>query len=113
MAETRKKKAALTDKPRRASKKTKKKNRGIPARTRREVFERDGGRCTFVDARGCRCSSNWRVEFHHRIPFARGGTHEPDNIELRCRAHNQYEAELDFGIGFMEARRARATAKAG
>lgn len=108
LAETRKKRAALTDKPRRASKETKKKHRGIPARTRREVFERDEGRCTFVDARGRRCGSNWQVEFHHRIPYARGGTHDTENIELRCRAHNQYEAELDYGVAFMEARRAGA-----
>jgi hypothetical protein len=32
-----------------------------------------------------------------RIEAARGGTATIDGIELRCRAHNQYEAELDFG----------------
>ena len=31
--------------------------------------------------------------------------YQPDNIELRCRAHNQYEAELEYGVGFMETRR--------
>jgi hypothetical protein len=105
LAETKKKKAALTDKPRQPSKKTKNKNRGIPAHARREVFERDEGRCAFVDARGRRCGSKWQVEFHHRVPYARGGTHGPDNIELRCRAHNQYGAELEYGVGFMETRR--------
>ncbi|HXC50920.1 MAG TPA: hypothetical protein VN634_08555 [Candidatus Limnocylindrales bacterium] len=29
----------------------------------------------------------------------------PANIELRCAAHNQYQADLDFGRGFMDARR--------
>lgn len=57
LKEAKKKKAALTDKPRQSSKKTKKKNRGIPARVRREVFERDEGRCVFVDARGRRCAA--------------------------------------------------------
>ena len=104
LADTKKKKAALTEKPR-SSKKKQTRNRGIPAQARREVFERDQGRCTFVDARGQRCSSKWQVEFHHRVPYARGGTHDSENIELRCRAHNQYEAELDFGVGFMEASR--------
>ena len=36
------------------------------------------------------------LEFHHRIPYARGGPSTLENIELRCRAHNQYE-ELPFG----------------
>ena len=107
LVQARKKKAALTEKPR-ATREKKNRNRGIPARTRREVFERDAGRCSFVDARGRRCASNWQVEFHHIVPYSCGGTHAPENITLRCRAHNQYEAELDFGAGFMEARRARA-----
>lgn len=107
LEKARKKKAALTDKPRATSKKRNRK-RGIPAHARREVFERDAGRCTFVDARGRPCGSTWQVEFHHRIPYACGGTHEPDNITLRCRAHNQYEADLVYGVQFMGTRRARA-----
>ncbi|MBW2223166.1 MAG: HNH endonuclease [Deltaproteobacteria bacterium] len=105
LTETKKRKAALTDRPRRSRKKGDGKTRAIPAQARREVFNRDEGQCAFVDAEGRRCSSTWQVEFHHRIPYARGGTHDIDNIELRCRAHNQYEAELEFGIGFMETRR--------
>jgi hypothetical protein len=31
-----------------------------------------------------------------------------DNIRLRCRAHNQYEAECIFGAGFMENKRGAA-----
>jgi hypothetical protein len=112
LAETKKKKAALTDKPRQSSKRKQNQRRGIPAHVRREVFERDEGRCVFVDARGCRCGSRWQVEFHHRVPYARGGTHGSDNIELRCRAHNQYEAELDYGVGFMETRRRRSAKSA-
>jgi len=106
LTETKKKKAALTDKPRASKKKTEARTRAIPARIRREVFERDGGRCGFVDAKGRRCDATWRVEFHHRTAYGRGGTHDPDNIELRCRAHNQYEADLEYGALFMAARRA-------
>ena len=105
LAETKKKKAAFTDKPRSTKKMNTKKTRAIPARVRREVFERDEGRCAFVDSEGRRCSSGWRVEFHHRIPYARDGTHDIDNIELRCRAHNQYEGELEYGARFMARRR--------
>ena len=105
LAETKKRKAALTDRPRRSQKKSRSKTRAIPAKARREVFNRDEGRCAFVDADGRRCSSQWQVEFHHRLPYARGGTHDTDNIELRCRAHNQFEADLEYGALFMETRR--------
>lgn len=37
------------------------------------------------------------LEFHHVTPYAAGGEPAADNIQLRCRAHNGYEAELDFG----------------
>ncbi|MBW1875553.1 MAG: HNH endonuclease [Deltaproteobacteria bacterium] len=106
LAETKKKKAALTDRPRASQKESGSRTRRIPSRVRREVFERDEGRCAFVDAEGRRCDATWHVEFHHRNPYGRGGTHDVENIELRCRGHNQYEAELEFGAGFMAGRRA-------
>jgi 5-methylcytosine-specific restriction endonuclease McrA len=112
LAETKKRKAAVADKPRRAQKKSNGKGRAIPARARREVFERDEGRCAFTDTEGRRCSSTWQIEFHHRIPYARGGTHDVENIELRCRAHNQYEAEVEYGVGFMASRRRSGEAHA-
>ena len=34
-----------------------------------------------------------------------GGCHDADNVELRCAAHNQYQADLDFGRDFMDAKR--------
>jgi len=106
LTETKKKKAAITDKPRTSKKKTTARTRAIPAPIRREVFERDEGRCAFADAEGRRCGATWKVEFHHGMAYGRGGTHDPDNIELRCRAHNQYEADLVYGASFMAARRA-------
>jgi hypothetical protein len=107
LTETKKRKAALSEKPRSSGKKSDSKTRSIPARTRREVFKRDDGRCAFVDAKGRRCSSKWQVEFHHQTPYGRGGTHDVSNIELRCRAHNQYEADLEYGEPFMAVRRSR------
>jgi hypothetical protein len=35
-----------------------------------------------------------------------------DNIQLRCRGHNQYTAEQTFGAGFMQAKRDEANAAA-
>jgi hypothetical protein len=33
------------------------------------------------------------LEFDHVVPFAAGGPSTLENLELRCRAHNAYEAE--------------------
>ena len=69
---------------------------------KRAVYERDGQRCVFVDENGCRCSETEQLEFHHLHPFGQGGDHRPANIELRCKAHNLYQAERDYGKEVME-----------
>jgi 5-methylcytosine-specific restriction endonuclease McrA len=71
-------------------------SRHIPAAMRREVWARDAGRCAFVGARG-RCTETGRLEFHHIIPFARGGPTSVENLGLRCRSHNGYESDQSFG----------------
>ncbi len=71
-------------------------SRHIPAAVKREVWKRDEGRCAFVGSRG-RCRERGFLEFHHVVPYAAGGTADAANIQLRCRAHNAYEAELFFG----------------
>ncbi len=72
-------------------------SRHVPAAVKRAVCERDGNRCGFVDARGRRCSERHRLEFHHLEPWGRDGDHSPANIGLRCKPHNLYLAELDYG----------------
>lgn len=81
-------------------------SRQIPAHVKREVWERDGGRCTFVGTDGHRCTSRERIEFDHRVPVTKGGAATVENVRLLCHAHNQYEAERVLGEGFMKARRA-------
>jgi hypothetical protein len=83
-------------------------SRHIPAAVRRAVWRRDDGRCAFVGSEG-RCAERGFLEFHHVEPFAMGGPATVDNIELRCRAHNAYEASLFFGAesaGFVREGRA-------
>jgi hypothetical protein len=82
--------------------------RHVPAHVRRAVWERDGGQCTFVSSNGRRCTSRKFLEFDHIEPVARGGTATVGGMRLRCRAHNQYEAERAFGSGFMRAKREQA-----
>jgi 5-methylcytosine-specific restriction endonuclease McrA len=71
-------------------------SRQIPAAVRRAVWKRDNGQCAFVGTRG-RCTERGFLEFHHVVPFADGGTAVAGNIQLRCRAHNQYESDHWFG----------------
>ncbi len=70
-------------------------SRHIPAAVRREVWHRDQGRCAFVGAVG-RCGETGFLEFHHVQAYADDGPATTKNVELRCRAHNQYEAALLF-----------------
>jgi 5-methylcytosine-specific restriction endonuclease McrA len=62
---------------------------------KRTVWSRDGGRCAFVGTNG-RCTETGFLEFHHVVPYADGGRTVSENLELRCRSHNRYEAEEYF-----------------
>ena len=88
-----------------------KRARCVPAQVRRQVWERDQGRCTFVSDNGHRCEARTRLEFDHVDPVARGGVATADNMRLRCRAHNQYAAERVFGEAFMSEKRRAAQQK--
>jgi hypothetical protein len=117
LKQVRKRKIGECDSPRspraaglsQASSSTKKKSsRHIPVVIRREVWARDKGKCTFESKGGRGCESREAVEFHHRVPWARCNEHTLDNIALRCRSHNQHEAELDFGARHMDRFRREA-----
>jgi hypothetical protein len=83
-------------------------SRHIPSSVRRAVYERDGGRCTYVDSHGKRCTARDRLEFHHHgVPFGRGGDHSPSNVFLACRTHNTLLAEKDYGTKKMARYRRR------
>ena len=107
-------KTGRVDRPRPATPRlAKAASRAIPAATRRAVWARDEARCTFRSDDGRRCSSRRGLEFDHVIPFVRGGTSTVEGLRLRCRAHNQFEAERTFGAEFMhEKRRQSVRAKA-
>ena len=79
--------------------------RHIPAAVKSEVWKRDGGQCTFTSEAGHRCPARSGLEFDHIEPVARGGQSTTCNLRLRCRAHNQYEAERTFGADFMKGKR--------
>ena len=84
-------------------------SRYIPAPVKREVSDRDENQCTYVNAHGRRCDERGNLQFHHDDPFARGGNHSPENIQLMCPAHNAYLAECDYGKEMMKRYRRRLT----
>ena len=89
--------------------------RHVPRSVRREVVQRDGLRCAYVDPKtGRRCAETKRLELQHHLPFAWGGQHDADSISVFCKAHNRYAAERDFGRQHIdraiEARRRSAAA---
>lgn len=96
LQELAKQKIAATDRPR-GSRGPAPGSRHIPAEVKRAVWLRDGGQCAFVGRTGRRCTEQGFLEFHHVTPYAAGGEPSAENIQLRCRAHNGYEAELAFG----------------
>jgi hypothetical protein len=79
----------------RTPRETARSSRHIPASVKRAVWRRDGGRCAYIGREG-RCTERSFLEYHHVQPYANGGAATTANIELRCRAHNAYEARLLF-----------------
>ena len=65
--------------------------RVIPAAVKRQVWERDRGCCSYVDrGSGRRCGSRHLLQIDHILPFALGGSAEPDNLRLLCAAHHRH-----------------------
>jgi 5-methylcytosine-specific restriction endonuclease McrA len=89
-------KLGKTVRPRAQQRATHPGSRHVPSPVKREVWARDGGQCAFAGTAG-RCRETGFQEFHHVVPFAEGGPTTATNIQLRCRAHNAYEAEEWFG----------------
>ena len=88
---------------------TSSRTRHIPAAIRRAVYERDEGRCRYVDERGRRCTARDGLEYHHRHPFGHGGRHSIEGVSLLCRVHNLFLAEVDYGRGAMVRHRRSKT----
>jgi hypothetical protein len=90
----------------------------VPQEVKDGVSRRDADQCAYVSPAGKKCTERTFLEFHHFQAFAKGGSATVANISLRCRRHNQYEAEPVFGphevsemreaYGFSQQRRGTA-----
>jgi 5-methylcytosine-specific restriction endonuclease McrA len=87
--------------------------RYVSAHVRWAVRQRDGEQCTYVSPDGRRCEATSHLEYDHIVPVARGGQATVENLRMRCRGHNQFEAERTFGREFMKEKRAAAKAERG
>lgn len=80
------------------------KHGAITRAARREVTERDGERCAWVDEKtGRRCKATRFLELDHVQAKARGGSGEPTNIRKLCHRHNRLHAEETFGRDYVES----------
>jgi hypothetical protein len=73
----------------------------VPARLRREVWARDGGRCQWPLEAGGICGSTHRLEVDHVVPRARFGATTASNLRLLCGPHNAEAARRVFGERWM------------
>jgi len=103
LADLARKKFAAASQPR-LSRGTAPGSRHIPAEVKRVVWLRDLGRCAFVGTNAQRCTERGFLEFHHVRPYAAGGGATVENVQLRCRRHNDYEARVYFGHGSSKRR---------
>jgi hypothetical protein len=77
--------------------KTEPQGRHIPAAMKREVWERDGGCCSYTDANtGKRCGSKFQLQYDHIEPYALGGSTEPENLRILCAQHNRWRSEKTY-----------------
>jgi hypothetical protein len=84
-------------------------SRYVPRAVVREVYERDGERCTFVSSDGRRCTEQGFLELHHHdTPYASGGAATAANLRTMCRTHNALLGEREFGRAFMQSKLAQA-----
>ena len=61
-------------------------NRYIPESVKKQVWERDGGKCIL-------CGSTDQLEFDHDIPFGKGGSCTLNNVRLLCRNCNRSKSD--------------------
>lgn len=80
-------------------------SRYVADSTRRAVFLYSGGQCCYVDyTTGRRCEERRHLEVDHIHPYAQGGGHSPENLQILCRAHNMMRARDHFGSRFIASK---------
>ena len=73
--------------------------RGMSARLRRQILERDGGTCQYCGAAagedsGCEPGRRCRLQVDHVLPISQGGTDDPSNLRAVCVYFNKDKADV-------------------
>ncbi|MGZ3709536.1 MAG: HNH endonuclease, partial [Bdellovibrionota bacterium] len=71
--------------------------RYLPRLLVRLIRQRAAWSCEYVADDGKRCTSQHALQVDHITPLALGGTNDPENLRLLCRAHNLQQASLKLG----------------
>jgi hypothetical protein len=65
----------------------------IPTATQKYISHKARHCCEYVSPEtGRRCGTRYQLQIDHRIPLAKGGGNNPENLRLLCRTHNLAEA---------------------
>jgi hypothetical protein len=74
------------------SRRVRSRNRYIPRETRRLVWAKYKGECSYKDPfSGKKCESKHAVQVDHKLALAKGGDHRPENPALLCSGHNSWK----------------------
>ena len=80
-------------------------SRYVPAPTKAIVLKRAGYCCEYQGKDGKRCGSKQHLEIDHIKPYALGGGHESENLQVLCGQHNGLRARETFGDAASKWRR--------
>ncbi len=65
-------------------------SRKLLAQIKHQINLRDQGQCTHVHD-GKRCANSRWLEFHHKVPLAKGGSNNLDNLTTLCWSHHRIQ----------------------
>ena len=74
----------------------------VPAKVKREVVKRDGGKCQWQLPDGGVCGATTRLEVDHVVPRGKGGPDTVDNCRILCRSHDLEAARRAYGDDVMD-----------
>lgn len=73
-------------------------SRYIKTADRRLVWRNANAQCSYTDpVSKRRCTSRWKLQIEHCVPFAKNGANHAENLTLLCAAHNRLAAIQSFG----------------
>lgn len=70
------------------------KKRYISTSTKKQVWQKSQGRCTYTNSTtGRQCSANKFLEIDHIVPISKSGSNAIENLILLCDAHNRLKSD--------------------